>query len=93
MKTHSLTPKYTYDTQYTPREQEILHLIVYEYSTREIADQLHISFETVKTHRKSLMTKLDARNVAGIVREAITRGLVDIKQNIIHMNHRAIQIA
>jgi len=90
MKAHSLTPYYT---DYTPREQEILHLIVYEYSSREIADQLHISFETVKTHRKSLMTKLDARNVAGIVREAITRGLVDIKQNIIHMNHRAILTA
>ena len=93
MKTHSLTPKYTYDTQYTLREQEILHLIVYEYSTREIAKKLYISFETVKSHRKNLMTKLDAKNVAGIVREAITRGLVDIKQNIIHMNHRAIQTA
>jgi len=90
MKAHSLTPYYT---DYTPREQEILHLMVYKYCTREIAKELHISFETVKTHRKSLMTKLDASNVDGIVREAITRGLVDIKQNIIHMNHRAILTA
>ena len=89
MKAHTLTPCYT---DYTPREQEILHLIVYEYSTREIAEELHISFETVKTYRHNLMTKLNAKNVAGIVREAITGGLVEIEQNFFHINHMATQI-
>jgi len=38
------------------------------------------------------MTKLNAKNVAGIVREAITGGLVEIEQNFFHINHMATQI-
>ncbi len=58
------------------REKEVLRLIVEEYTTQEIADQLFISLKTVETHRRNLLSKLNARNTAGLVRIAVEQGLV-----------------
>ena len=55
-----------------------MQLIVHEKTTKEIAAQLFISEKTVETHRGNLMLKLEARNIAGIVRKAIMLGLVVI---------------
>jgi DNA-binding NarL/FixJ family response regulator len=61
----------------TSREKEIIKLIVAEYTTQEIADKLFISFRTVESHRYTLIQKLEVKNMAGLVRMAITMGLVD----------------
>ena len=45
----------------TPRELEILGLIAAGLSNREIAEQLHVSENTVKTHSRRLFDKLGAR--------------------------------
>lgn len=60
----------------SPRETEIVCLIVGEHSSKEIAQVLFISEETVKTHRKKILQKLCVRNTAGIVREAFLQNLV-----------------
>lgn len=57
----------------TNREQQVLELIIEEYTNQEIANQLYISLPTVETHRKNLVTKLGVKNTAGLVREAILR--------------------
>ena len=62
----------------TQREKEVLQLIVQEKTTKEIAVALFISEKTVETHRGNLMLKLEARNIAGVVRKAIMLGLVEI---------------
>ena len=46
----------------TSREEEILIPVAQGWTNSEIADDLHISLSTVKTHLGSLMRKLDARN-------------------------------
>ncbi|MEM6641701.1 MAG: response regulator transcription factor [Bacteroidota bacterium] len=61
----------------TDREREILKLIAEGNATKEIADQLVIAVRTVETHRKSIMSKLEVNNVAGMVRIAVQEGLVD----------------
>lgn len=61
------------------REKDVLELIVKEYTTQEIADTLFISLKTVESHRRSLLTKLNVRNTAGLVRVAIENQLT--KQN------------
>lgn len=57
----------------TAREREIIRLIALEHTNGEIAAALFISEDTVKTHRKNLMTKLNVRSVAGLVKYAIDR--------------------
>lgn len=61
----------------TGREKEILQLIAEGHSTKEIADILHISKNTVSTHRKNLMKKLDLHNVAQLTQYAIAKGLIE----------------
>jgi DNA-binding NarL/FixJ family response regulator len=46
----------------TSREEEILITVARGRTNSEIADDLHISVSTVKTHLANLMRKLDARN-------------------------------
>ncbi len=62
--------------QLTEREKDVLKLIAQEYNTQEIAAKLYISPNTVETHRKNLLSKLHAKNIAGLVRFAIQTGLI-----------------
>lgn len=55
----------------SPREKDVLHCILDELTTNEIAERLHISFGTVETHRRNMLIKTGARNTAGLVRIAI----------------------
>lgn len=57
----------------TLREREIIRMVALERTNGEIAAALFISEDTVKTHRKNLMTKLNVRSVAGLVKYAIDR--------------------
>ncbi|MCF6280299.1 MAG: LuxR C-terminal-related transcriptional regulator, partial [Flavobacteriaceae bacterium] len=50
----------------TEREEEVLILISKELTTREIAESLFISINTVETHRNNLIKKLHVKNVVGL---------------------------
>jgi DNA-binding NarL/FixJ family response regulator len=58
------------------REIEVIKLIAEELTTQEIAEKLFISQHTVETHRKNLLSKLNVRNTAGLVKYALQKGLV-----------------
>ena len=60
----------------TDRELEIIKLISLEYSGKEISDHLFISTNTVETHRKNIMKKLDAKNSISLVKYALRNNLV-----------------
>ena len=64
-----------YEVPLTRREKEILALIAEGLSNQQIADRLFISLRTVETHRFNLTQKLEVKNAAGLVKEAIRRGL------------------
>ncbi|MFN3999031.1 response regulator [Algoriphagus sp.] len=49
------------------REIDIIQLIINQYEGNEIAEKLHLSPLTVKTHRKNIFRKLGVRNLAGLV--------------------------
>lgn len=55
----------------TPRQQQILRLITDGYTSREIGKQLKISVQTVEVHRFNLMRRLEVRNVAQLIRQAL----------------------
>ena len=54
----------------SPREQEVMALVVAGLSSKEIARQLGVSDRTVHTHRAHVMLKMQAANVADLVRMA-----------------------
>lgn len=58
------------------REKEILELIAKEYTTQEIAEALFLSKYTIEGYRKSLISKLEVKNVVGLAKYAIKLGLV-----------------
>ena len=51
----------------TEREKQVLYYLSKGYTTQEIADKLHISYFTAKTHRNHLAKKLHAKNAIDIV--------------------------
>lgn len=55
-------------TELTPREMETLELIIDENSSEEIAKKLNISIHTVNLHRKMIMKKLGAKNIASLMK-------------------------
>lgn len=61
--------------QLTPRELEILQLLAQALSTKEIAQRLFISAQTVSVHRKHILRKLGVNNTAGAVRVALEHNL------------------
>lgn len=67
-------PKVDDEVSVTPREREVLHLILKEYTTQEIANQLFVSIRTVETHRKNLFAKFGVKNVVGLVIKALQMG-------------------
>lgn len=49
------------------RETEILQMILNQAEGKEIANKLHLSPHTVKTHRKNIYRKLNVHNVSGLL--------------------------
>ncbi|MFN6964375.1 MAG: response regulator [Pyrinomonadaceae bacterium] len=61
-------------TDLTPRETEILRLIAWGYSNKEIGQRLDISVKTVEAHKANTMRKLGMTSRIDIVRYAILQG-------------------
>lgn len=59
----------------SPREREVLQLVVEGKSSSEIAACVHLSRKTVETYRSRIMGKLGVHNLASLVRFAIEGGL------------------
>jgi DNA-binding NarL/FixJ family response regulator len=60
----------------TARQREILQLIVEGNSRKAISEKLNISVKTVDTYRAQLMDQLDIHDTAGLVRFAVSFGLI-----------------
>lgn len=52
------------------REKEILHLLVEGLNNKQISEQLFLSELTIKTHRKNIMKKMDAHNLADLLQKS-----------------------
>lgn len=68
-------PQPLLDDALTAREREVLGLITHGLSNSEIAQQLTLSINTVKTHRLHIYQKLNLRDRAGLIEYAWQRGL------------------
>jgi two-component system response regulator NreC len=68
------TPPVPTDAGITPREEEVLRLVAWGYSNKEIAGHLQLSVKTVETHKANGMHKLGMRSRIDIVRFALLQG-------------------
>jgi DNA-binding NarL/FixJ family response regulator len=62
----------------TPREREVLQLVVEGKSSAEIASTLSLSVKTVETYRSRLLHKLEINDIPGLVKFAIQHGLTPL---------------
>lgn len=60
----------------TRRELEVLKLIANEYTNEEIAKKFELSKRTIDSHRQNILSKLQVKNTAGLIKYAIKLGLV-----------------
>lgn len=72
----SLESKENSESILSPREEEILQLLVDGYSSNEIAEKLVISSSTVHTHRSNLMRKLNLNNRHDLIQYARKQGII-----------------
>jgi DNA-binding NarL/FixJ family response regulator len=66
----------------TEREIEVLQHIALGWNTNKIADKLFISFHTVESHRKNLLTKTECANSVELTMWGVEKGYVKIKNGI-----------
>jgi PAS domain S-box-containing protein len=59
----------------TPRELEVIQLVALGMSAREVAQELQIAHDTVRTHVRNAMTKADARSRAQLVAKTLAEGI------------------
>ena len=64
----------------TPREQEVLRLMATASTYREIAEQLFVSEETIRSHAKRILSKLQQPNRAQAVLAAVRAGLLELPE-------------
>jgi DNA-binding NarL/FixJ family response regulator len=62
----------------TSREMEVLQLIAEGFANKQIAGELGLSVKTVEKHRQSVMKKLDIHDIAGLVRHAVGKGIIEM---------------
>jgi len=60
----------------TRREKEVLGLIAEGLTNNEIAEQLFISSTTVETHRKNILAKFKAKNIASLIKMAMQMQII-----------------
>lgn len=77
----SLTPRDDMSayTVLSPREREVLQLFAEGGSVKQIAAHLHISVKTVEKHRQQVMSKLELRSMADLIKYAIREGLTSLR--------------
>ena len=66
-------------TVLSPREREVLQLLAEGYGTKDIAERLLVSTNTIDTHRAHIMTKLNIRTIADLVKYAVREGLTSLE--------------
>ena len=77
---HHHSPQMCNKEVLSPREIEVLSLIVKGLLNKEIADRLNIGLTTVISHRRNIVEKLGMRSVSALTIYAVMRGYVNINE-------------
>ncbi|MBC8045639.1 MAG: helix-turn-helix transcriptional regulator [Fimbriimonadaceae bacterium] len=72
------TSKLVTQKNFSRRECEILKLALRGMTTKEIALALHVNIETIKTHRRHMMGKVEVKNMQSVVFYSLMHGILDV---------------
>lgn len=61
---------------FSEREKEIIRLLISGMNSRQIAEKLYISYETVRTHRKNILRRADLTNTGQLVHYCLFNGVI-----------------
>ncbi|MCK8521153.1 response regulator transcription factor [Aquimarina sp. D1M17] len=67
----------------TPRELDVLKLLCYQLTAKEIGEKLFVSRKTVETHKSNLLSKTGAKNIAGLIIFAAQNKLIELDKIIL----------
>jgi DNA-binding NarL/FixJ family response regulator len=70
--------------QLSPREREIMHLMAEGMTDEQIGGKINVSVETVRTHVRNVIRKLQARNRVHAIAVALERGEIQLEHNQQH---------
>jgi len=73
--------KNNFQKNLSEREKEIIFLIANENTNREISRKLFLSEGTIASYRNGILSKIAAKNSAGIVRIAYEKGILVLDRN------------
>lgn len=73
---HNIMRQIIHIGKLSERELEVLTMISRGMSSRQIAETLNLSLETVNTHRKNILRKTDAPNMMTVIAMAMQRRLL-----------------
>jgi PAS domain S-box-containing protein len=62
----------------TPRERDVFRLLAHGFTSREIAEQLFVSIETVRTHVQNALARLGAKTRAQAIAISLERGEIEL---------------
>jgi two-component system response regulator NreC len=64
----------------TPREREVLQLLVEGHTVKAIAERIHLGVKTVETHRRNIMEKLGLKSMVDLIKYAMREGVVSLDE-------------
>ena len=73
-------PQHSISVSLTPRELEVLEWMATPNTYRQIAKQLSVGEETIRSHAKNILEKMKQPNRAQAVLAAMRLGLIEIQQ-------------
>ncbi|HKE27016.1 MAG TPA: LuxR C-terminal-related transcriptional regulator [Bryobacteraceae bacterium] len=76
-KTETVTKNRNHSDLLTARETQVLNWVAEGNSTKQVADQMRITFKTAACHRYRIMDKLGIHETGSLVRYAIRCGLIE----------------
>lgn len=69
-------PRINNGNHLSEREREIIALVADGFTAQQIADKLFVSLDTVETHKRNVIKKLEANNAAHAVAKAVREGMI-----------------
>ena len=77
METHREENGGDTENELSQREMEVLKAISKGYTSKQVAEELHLSVHTVITHRKNITRKTGIKTVSGLTLYALLNHLID----------------